>query len=142
MLALYAADRPDFNGTWKLDASKSDFGPLPGPSQVTDRIAQSDSEVVINRNREGRDSVIHVPLDGSQTENNLRGVNMKTQGRWDGGALIIDFTGQRGGAAAKSEERWTLTPDGKAIKVTRHLSGAQGETEQTLTMVRVDASAH
>lgn len=137
-----AADHPDFNGTWKMDASRSDFGPLPGPSQLTDRLVQTGAQIVINRNREGRDTVIQVPLDGHPRENVVRGSPMKTQGHWDGRVLVVDFTGERGGSPVKSEERWVLAPDGRSIRVTRHLSGAQGETEQTLTLVRVDAPTH
>jgi hypothetical protein len=137
-----AADHPDFSGTWTLDVSKSKFGPIPGPSSLSDNITQGDTEIVIHRDRAGKPSEIHIPLDGSQKDNILRGVTMKTEGHWDNGALVIDYTGQRGGSAAKVEERWMPADGGKAIRVTRHLSGAQGETDQILIMVRADAAAH
>ena len=61
---------------------------------------------------------------------------MKTTAHWDGGTLVIDYRGQQRGRPAQSEERWTVAPDGKTMKVIRQLSGPQGKMEQTLLMVR------
>jgi hypothetical protein len=133
---IRAAEHPDLTGTWKLDASKSDFGPFPGPNSMTDRIEQQAAELVINRDRAGEPVVIHIPLDGSERSNDIQGNNMKTTAHWDGGTLVIDYNGQQRGRPAKSEERWTAAPDGKSMKVVRQLSGAQGATEQTLWMIK------
>jgi hypothetical protein len=134
--AIQAADHPDLTGTWKLDAAKSDFGPFPGPASMTDRIQQQSAEIVINRDRGGEPVVIHIPLDGSERTNELRGNAMKTTAHWDGGTLVIDYSGEQRGRPAKSQERWTVAPDGKSITVIRRLSGPQGATAQTLFMVK------
>jgi hypothetical protein len=135
-VGLRAADHPDLTGTWKLDAAKSDFGPFPGPGSMTDHIDQQKSEIIVNRDRAGEPVVIHLPLDGSERTNELRGNAMKTTAHWDGGTLVIDYRGQQRGRPAQSEERWTVAPDGKTMKVIRQLSGPQGKMEQTLLMVR------
>jgi hypothetical protein len=49
---------------------------------------------------------------------------------------VIDYSGQQRGRPAKSEERWTVSADGKTMQVVRQLSGAMGSTEQTLLMVK------
>jgi hypothetical protein len=134
--AARAAEHPDLSGTWRLDAAKSDFGPFPGPGSMTDRIQQQPAEIIVNRDRAGEPVVIHIPLDGSERTNDIRGNTMKTTAHWDGGTLVIDYSGQQRGRPAKSEERWTLAPDGRSMKVVRQLSGPQGATEQTLTMVK------
>jgi hypothetical protein len=131
-----AAGPPDISGTWKLDAAKSDFGPFPGPSSMTDRIEQQPGEITVNRDRAGDPVVIHIPLDGTERTNDLRGNSMKTTAHWDGGTLVIDYNGQQRGKPAKSEEHWTPSPDGKTMKVVRQLSGPQGAMEQTLLMVK------
>jgi hypothetical protein len=134
--SIHAADHPDLSGTWKLDASKSDFGPFPGPSSMVDRIEQKTGEVTVNRDRAGEAVVLHIPLDGTPRSNEIRGVATQTTGRWDGNTLVIDYSGQQRGRPAKSEERWTVSADGKTMQVVRQLSGAMGSTEQTLLMVK------
>lgn len=133
---IQAAEHPDLSGTWKLDAAKSDFGPFHGPDSMTDRIEQKAGELTVHRDRAGEPVVIRIPLDGSERSNEIRGSAMKTTGRWDGNTLVIEYTGQQRGKPAKSEERWTVEPDGKTLKVVRQLSGAQGSTEQTLLMMK------
>lgn len=140
--ALCAADPKDFSGTWKLDTARSDFGQFPGPAELTDRIVQNGSELLINRNRGGERVVIHVPLDGSQRDNKLALGAVKTRAHWEAATLVIDYTGQRRGSTVKSEERWTLGPKKTTLRVIRHLSAAKGEMQQTLTMVKVDAGTH
>ena len=88
-VGLRAADHPDLTGTWNLDAAKSDFGPFPGPGSMTDHIDQQKSEIIVNRDRAGEPVVIHLPLDGSERTNELRGNAMKTTAHWDGGTLVI-----------------------------------------------------
>ena len=41
--------------------------------RITDRITEQGSEIVINRTREGQDVEIHIPLDGSQKDNDIMG---------------------------------------------------------------------
>ena len=36
-----AQAKPNFTGEWKLDTSKSDFGPMPAPSKRTGRVPAS-----------------------------------------------------------------------------------------------------
>jgi hypothetical protein len=134
--ALLAADHTNFSGTWNLDLTRSDFGPFPAPTRLTDQIVQSNYELVINRDRDGDKVAIHVPLDGGERTNRIRLGLARTRAHWEGAVLVIDYSGQQGGRTVKSEERWILSPKKTTIKVTRHLTAAKGETQQTLTMVK------
>ncbi|MCL5743643.1 MAG: hypothetical protein M1541_06915, partial [Acidobacteria bacterium] len=42
LLAARVEAKPNLSGTWKLNVTKSDFGPLPAPSARTDKIEHSD----------------------------------------------------------------------------------------------------
>ncbi len=119
-----------------MDASQSDFGPLPAVSAITDRITQGDKELVIKRTRDGQDLTIRVPLDGSSKDNDILGMTMSTDGHWDGNALLVNFSGTRNGNAVSYKERWTLTADGKTFEVARHLTGRRGSTDQKLVMLK------
>ena len=119
-----------------MDASQSDFGPLPAVGAITDRIAQRDAELVINRTRDGQDLVIHVPLDGSSKDNDILGMSMTTDAHWEGNVLLVNFAGMRNGNPVSYRERWTLAADGKSFQVARHLTGRRGSTDQKLLMVK------
>jgi hypothetical protein len=119
-----------------MDASQSDFGPLPSVSAITDRITQQDAELVINRTRDGQDLTMHVPLDGTSKDNDVLGITMSTEGHWEGKVLLVNFAGTRNGNPVSYKERWTLAPDGKTFEVARHLTGRRGSTDQKLLMVK------
>jgi hypothetical protein len=39
---VQAQAKTDFSGTWKLNAGKSDFGPMPPPDSMTEKITHAD----------------------------------------------------------------------------------------------------
>lgn len=119
-----------------MDASQSDFGPLPAVNAITDRITQQGTELVINRTRDGQALMMRVPLDGTAKDNDVLGLTMSTEGHWDGNALLVNFTGTRNGNPVSYKERWTLAADGKTFQVARHLTGRRGSTDQKLLMVK------
>ena len=51
--SLAAQSKSNFSGTWKLNVSKSDFGPLPGPDSRTDVIEHNDPVLKVNTAAEG-----------------------------------------------------------------------------------------
>lgn len=126
----------DFTGTWKLDAGRSQFGRIPPPPAILDRVSQSPTEITVHRDRGGESVVIHIPLDSSSRENAIRGMSMKTHGRLTPETLVVDYDGKRAGGAVHSEERWSVSPDGKTLTVKRHLVSPQGETDQTLVFAK------
>jgi len=42
---LQAQAKPNFSGTWKLNAGKSNFGPMPAPETRTDKITHQDPDL-------------------------------------------------------------------------------------------------
>jgi len=51
-----------------------------------------------------------------------------------GVALGADAKGAFQGTPAAAREKWTLSDDGKTIRIERHLSSGQGSTEQSLVL--------
>src|SRR5258708_21072762 len=51
--SLAAQSKPNFSGTWKLNVSKSDFGPLPGPDSQSNVIEHNDPVLKVNVSVEG-----------------------------------------------------------------------------------------
>lgn len=119
-----------------MDAAQSDFGSLPPVSVMIDRISQHEPEIVINRARDGKNLIIDIPLDGSSKDNDILGLEMKTEGHWQGNSLSVDFSGSRLGRQVSYHENWTMASDGQSFKVARHLVSPRGETDQTILFVK------
>ncbi len=42
-----AADKPNFSGDWKLNAAKSNFGPIPAPTTYTRKVMHAEPSITI-----------------------------------------------------------------------------------------------
>jgi hypothetical protein len=45
---VQAQAKSDFSGTWKANATKSDFGPMPPPDSMTEKIVHEDPSFKVN----------------------------------------------------------------------------------------------
>lgn len=102
-LAAYAADKPNFSGTWHLHEGRSDLT----HSHVTKKVKQSDSEITVNNTT--------LKLDGKAND---QGVSAK----WEGSALVIRTKHEK----ISMEERWTLGADGKTLTIATKATGGPG----------------
>ena len=141
LLSVSAAQaKTSFTGTWKLNVEKSDFGPLPPPTSLVDKIDQSESALKINRAQSGQNggsaSDLGYTLDGQESTNTMRGNPAKSTAKWDGDALLIETKLKFQDNDVQINDRWTLGEDGKTILIARHLKFAQGEADQKLVMVK------
>ncbi len=141
LLSVSAAQAAtSFTGAWKLNVDKSDFGPLPVPISLVDKIEQSDSALKINRAQSGQMGEATYDLvytfDGKESTNTVRGNPLKSTAKWDGDALLIETKLKFQDNDVQINDRWTLGEDGKTILIARHLKSAQGEMDQKLVMVK------
>lgn len=105
-----AADRPNFSGSWKLDASQSDIG-APVSSK---KIDQDDKELRMTTTQGGQSTETKLSFDGKENEN-------KVSAKWEGSALVLRSRREVNGMKLQSEERWTL--DGNALTVRSRVTG-------------------
>src|ERR1700722_16373341 len=89
-----AADKPNFNGTWKLDASKSNTGPMPLPASMKRKVEYRDPDLTITEERTGgprgdQSGTMKFTTDGKETTVNLFGTDAKAAAGWEGNALVI-----------------------------------------------------
>src|SRR5437868_8154021 len=96
----HAQAKPDFSGTWTLDAAKSDPPPQGrgggGGGGGSQTIKQSGTELsVTTEGRQGPQTMTY-KLDGSQSVNKVMGrggeQEVKSTAKWDGSTLIIETT--------------------------------------------------
>jgi hypothetical protein len=110
-MAILAASKPDFTGTWKLNVDKSDLGGAP-LTAVTVQIQHKDPEFKYTAkatvNGQDFDESETFTTDGKPRQDS-RGSTMTAH--WDGAVLVSDVTGPDGNPAYTS--RVNLSEDGK-----------------------------
>jgi hypothetical protein len=138
LLAAPAFAKADFSGEWKLNLSKSDFGPLPAPTSVTENITHQDPALKLaikqTSERGDREYQLNYSTDGKETTNEMRGNPVKSVAKWDGDTLVIDTKGSFDGNDFSVQDRMSLSPDGKVLTVKRHFTSSMGEADQTMVL--------
>jgi hypothetical protein len=135
-VALPALAKPNFSGEWKLNISKSDFGPMPAPTSRVDTITHEDPKlkVATKQSSERGDftSELNFTTDGKECVNDLRGNPMKSTLKWDGDTLILEGKGKFGENEFTMQGKWTLSEDGKTLTVKQHFASTMGEADSKL----------
>ena len=131
--------RSNFSGTWKLNESKSDLGPMAQFATRAIKTDQKDDAISISRTAPGFDGGDEttsetLSFDGKEIESTVLGNNKrKASAKWsdDGNTLSVkyvlnlDFNGQA--FEVKGTETWTLSSDGKTLTVQTNAASPQGD---------------
>jgi hypothetical protein len=129
LLAAQANAAPNFTGQWKLNLSKSDYGPIQAyaPEFMMRSINHADPVLQISTHSKGAQGETTTDLkyttDGQPAENK----GSKGAAKWEGDKLVVDSVREMQGAELKSHDVWALSPDGKTLTVNSHLTAPQGE---------------
>jgi hypothetical protein len=135
-----AADKPDFSGSWKMDADKSVFGPMPPPASMTAKIDHKDPDLAVTTSSSGpqgdRTDTMKYSTDGKETTNSMMGSDVKSKAVWDGKILVITSNANLGGADVKFTSKFTLSDDGKTLTQALSISAPQGDFDLTYVLVK------
>ena len=131
---VQAQAKSDFSGTWKMNAAKSDFGQMPPPDTLTEKITHQDPSLKVNVASTGgmqgdMTYDISYTTDGKECVNHMGDNEFKSTLNWDGNDLVVDTKGSFSGNDFTSKGRWTLSADGKTLTITQHFSSAMGEMD-------------
>ena len=139
LVVLFAASsatafaKPNFSGEWKLDADKSNFGPMPPPDKFNLSVKHSDPDLEITTDQAGAQgedkSTAKYKTDGSESVNSMRGMDVKSKASWDGDKLKIAAKLDVGGSEISLDQAWILSEDGKTLTNTLKINSPQGEFE-------------
>jgi hypothetical protein len=149
---LVAQSKPDFSGTWNLNAASSDAPPRMDrnsrPDGERDRpaggraggmgrptsmfINQMGSKLMIDLKIGDRARTVSYYLDGRESRNpGMRDQEMVTTTRWDGNALVTEgenkVTTPMGEMTIKSKEVRSLSEDGKTMTIVASFTTPRGE---------------
>ncbi|MBI3682056.1 MAG: hypothetical protein HY235_16860 [Acidobacteria bacterium] len=132
--------KPNFSGTWKLLADKSDFGPMPPPDKYEQKVEHSDPDMKVTTTQVGQQgeftSDVSYNTEGKETTNQLRGNAMKSVARWDGDTLVVDSKLDFQGNEITISDKWSLAEEGKSIIIQRKLNTPQGELEMKVVLAK------
>jgi hypothetical protein len=143
-VAAFAAAKPDFSGSWKLDPAKSDFGQMKAPDKMERVIEHKDPEIKVKTTQStpngDRSTETAYTIDGKeQKQDSPRGAVMYTP-KWDGDAVVIESRrsvtvgGQQ--VDITGVERWSLTDGGKSMTIDTKMVLPQGEITMKAVFVK------
>jgi hypothetical protein len=122
--ASFAAERPDFSGTWEFKPERSKNIGMMSQMKMSVIAHQSDSalDITTHSSFQGKDeeNKTHFDLNGTPVTNEspMAGPN-ETVTKWDGSKLVTIWTGQSamaGGTVVRTETR-SLSENGKVMTV-------------------------
>jgi hypothetical protein len=127
--------KPDFSGTWTLDLTRSDFGPMPPPDSLVSVIEHKEPSFKITTTQKGQQgeltNVRTLSTDGKETVNRLRTMageqDVKSITKWNGRLLTTSFSLDAQGTTIDVSDTFDLSDDGKVLTVTRALKSPQGD---------------
>jgi hypothetical protein len=126
-----AQTKPDFSGSWKLNAARSDFGLVPAPASIERKITHAEPTITIV---EAQDAGFGVQTatrtyttDGKGSSFMSQGAEVKGTAVWQGGDLVV--TSEVEVAMLKFVDRMTLSPDGKTLTSVIKLTSPQGDVD-------------
>ena len=134
--SLLAQSKPNFSGTWKLNTSKSDFGPLPAPDSQMNVIEHNDPALKVATTAEGaqgkQNFTSTYTTDGKEVTNTRGPQEIKSTVTWDGDKLVVSSKLSFQGNDVSLKNVWSLSADGQTLTQNQHLSAAMGEADQTM----------
>jgi hypothetical protein len=143
--SVFAQQKPDFSGTWKLNVAKSDFGVLGGPTSRTDVIVHKEPSLSDRFSAEAaqgkQEGTINYTTDGKEAVNKMGDREVKSTLKWAGSSLAISSKFVYNDADVVGEENWTLSADGKTLTITRHFTSTLGDADQKFVLEKQEAAA-
>ena len=121
--------KPNFSGTWSMDAAKSDFGPMPPPESIVVVIDHKEPSIRMTTTQKSAMGDLSndraLTTDGKENVNKIRtpvgDAELKSTSKWDGRKLITSASMVVQGMPAQFDDVWELSADGKVLTITRDI---------------------
>ena len=136
--AALAADKPNFSGDWKLNASKSNFGPIPAPATYARKVTHAEPSITIEDTQTGsalgdQHDTRTYTTDGKEISYQANGADVKSGATWDGDSLQINSKVSIQDMQLVVKDKITLGDDGKTMTDSVHIAvPQQGDIDLTL----------
>jgi hypothetical protein len=129
-----AAEKPNFSGEWKMNAAKTNFGPLPPPTSIVRKVTHTEPSLIIVEEQQGdlgtQNTTRKYTTDGKETSFEANGAEVKGSAVWDGNVIVV--TSSVDAVGLKFIDRMTLSDDGRTLTSVVHVASPQGELDITI----------
>ena len=136
-VAMGQSKLADFDGTWKLNAAKSDGGPRPLAEGMMVKWTSNDAEFDVHHQMPNGEMLLKLRSDGKEVVNRMpNGVGMKSTHRIESGVLVGEYRIHTERAEMTQLDRISLSADGKTMTTDREYKTPQGGFRQKLVFDR------
>lgn len=136
-LAASASARPNFSGKWSLDSEQSYLGPFAEITVLIRDVRHDDPRLIINVESDGpkgeRAGEMRFLTQREEITNTIAGVETTGSVMWLGDHLLMKTARDWEGVSTTLEELWTLSEDGKTLRIDAVVTTAHG-TEEILAV--------
>lgn len=126
-----AQSKPNFSGSWKMSAARSDFGLVPTPASIERKITHAEPSLVIVEAQDAGQGVQTATrtytTDGKGSTFVSQGAEVKGTAVWAGNEVVV--TSEVEVAMIKYIDRMMLSPDGKTLTSVIKLATPQGDID-------------
>jgi hypothetical protein len=134
----HAADKPNFTGTWKMNAAASSFPPGAAPDSITRVISHAEPALLIDEEQLGamgaQKTTRKYTTDGTAMTFESQGTQVGSAATWDGAALVV--VSKVAAIGVEFTDRMTLSADGNTLTSAVRISSAQGAVDMTVVFDR------
>lgn len=135
-VGAYAANA-NFSGNWKMNAQTSDFGNLPAPTSLTRTIDHKEPSIRVQTVQTGArgevKSEYSYTTDGKPFNQSGPTGEVKGTARWNGDTLVVQSWRQVQNVEIQQEDHWSVSKDGKVMKVATRITTPQGIVNITVS---------
>src|SRR5437879_3745758 len=138
----FAAAQPNFSGIWKMDAEKSDWGPVSAPVSVEYVIRHVGSKISFNYTQDGMTSRVDITPDNEERITSTTAENATwTRAYWSGDVLVLEARerrrfGTQTNVGPSWTSRWSLSSDGQQFIIDRTIKNGSEAAVQHLVFTR------
>ena len=126
-----AGAKPNFSGEWKMNAAKSNFGPVPAPSLMTRSITHAEPNLAIVEQQKSdmgdQNATRKYVTDGSPSTFQANGADVKTAATWKGNTLVVVSSVDAIGLGFT--DTMSLSDGGKTLTSQVRISSPQGDID-------------
>ncbi len=145
LVSVFAQQKTDYSGTWKLNVAKSDFGMLGGPTSRTDVITHKDPSLSDSVTAEGAQGklayILSYTTDGKEAVNKIGPREIKSTLKWAGSNLAVSSKFVYNDMDVATEAVWALSLDGKTLTISVHFTSSMGEADQKYVFEKQEGGA-
>lgn len=136
--ALLGQDKPNFSGEWKMNAAKSDFGPMPAPDKYIRKIDHQEPNWKFALTQAGQQGEFTTEgtctTDGKECSYKTQFGEIKYTMKWDGKQMVVNAKFNIQGNDITSVDKYSLADDGKTVTINGSFQSPQGAFDRKIVL--------